>query len=103
MARRETLPRRSDGAGRCPVGTLASLRPRRCHDSGGRYRLGGGAGRPARPAARRPRGARCVVVCGAPAADSTADLYEDDGDMAAWRTDALMLSFHLCRKATGLE
>jgi alpha-glucosidase len=51
----------------------------------------------------RGQGARSLVVFGAPAADSTADLYEDDGDMAAWRTDALILSFQLCRKATGLE
>jgi len=43
------------------------------------------------------------MIFGAPASHSRADLYEDDGDMAAWRTDALLLSFHLCRKATGLE
>jgi Galactose mutarotase-like len=46
---------------------------------------------------------RLSWLTGGQAADSTADLYEDDGDMAAWRTDALILSFQLCRKATGLE
>jgi hypothetical protein len=42
-------------------------------------------------------------VFGAPAVHSSADLYEDDGDMAAWRTDGLSLSFHLRRGASGLE
>ncbi|GLR83384.1 TIM-barrel domain-containing protein [Bradyrhizobium iriomotense] len=48
-------------------------------------------------------GERSLMIFGAPASHSTADLYEDDGDMAAWRTDALLLSFHLRRKASGLE
>ena len=34
---------------------------------------------------------------------SSADLYEDDGDMATWRSDGLALSFHLRRSAIGLE
>jgi alpha-glucosidase len=53
-------------------------------------------------AAGEPRG-RSLLVFGAPAEYSTADLYEDDGDMAAWRTDGLSLSFHLRRSASGLE
>jgi alpha-glucosidase len=46
---------------------------------------------------------RSLLVFGAPAVHSSADLYEDDGDMAAWRTDGLSLSFHLRRGASGLE
>src|SRR5215831_20990542 len=48
-------------------------------------------------------GERSLMIFGAPASHSRADLYEDDGDMAAWRTDALLLSFQLCRKVAGLE
>ncbi|MBR0722368.1 TIM-barrel domain-containing protein [Bradyrhizobium manausense] len=49
------------------------------------------------------QGDRSLVIFGAPVMHSTADLYEDDGDTAAWRTDALVLTFHLRRSATGLE
>jgi hypothetical protein len=36
---------------------------------------------------------RVLLVFGAPAAKSTAELYEDDGDMASWRSGGLVVRF----------